>query len=214
MTWAASPNRVGGARAGRITMGARREVLGAVAERYRSASRAEKGRILDELCATTGWHCKHTVRALSARIAGRVANEGESRQRRRRGYDGGALWEASDRVCGKRLVVMIPALLPALERHGRVRLDKSERALVLSVSAATIDRMLVDVKIAAVGARPHDPRHRSQDGGRGRGAPGQGRYGRAQQQRQVGPKVYGTVWRARSVATSSAPACPPEGSSA
>jgi hypothetical protein len=33
---------------------------------------------------------------------------------------------------------MIPALLPALERHGRLTLSGSERALVLSVSAATI----------------------------------------------------------------------------
>ena len=36
-------------------MGARHEVLAAVAERYRSAGRSGKGRILDELCATTGW---------------------------------------------------------------------------------------------------------------------------------------------------------------
>ena len=48
-------------------MGARREVLSAVAERYRSAKRAEKGRILDEQCATTGWHRKHAVRALRQR---------------------------------------------------------------------------------------------------------------------------------------------------
>jgi hypothetical protein len=32
-----------------------------------------------------------------------------------------ALWEASDQVCGKRLKVMIPALLPALERNGRLK---------------------------------------------------------------------------------------------
>jgi hypothetical protein len=35
-------------------MGTRREVLAAVAERYRAVGRTEKGRILDELCATTG----------------------------------------------------------------------------------------------------------------------------------------------------------------
>jgi hypothetical protein len=49
--------------AGRISMGAWREVVSAVTERYRSAKRSEKGRILDELCATTGWHRKHAVRA-------------------------------------------------------------------------------------------------------------------------------------------------------
>ena len=48
-------------------MGARREVLSAVADRYRSAGRREKGRILDELAAVTGWHRKHAVRALSAK---------------------------------------------------------------------------------------------------------------------------------------------------
>jgi hypothetical protein len=53
--------------AGRISMGARREVVSAVMERYRSAKRAEKGRMLDALCATTGWHRKHAVRALRQR---------------------------------------------------------------------------------------------------------------------------------------------------
>jgi hypothetical protein len=157
--------------AGRISMGARREVVLAVAERYRAAGRNEKGRILDELTATTGWHRKHAIRALSVASASRTGRllAGEEAPRtvdgaaqlsigRRRRYESTldaliALWEASDRVCGKRLVAMIPALLPALERHGRVQPTSEERERLLSVSAATIDRMLVDVKIAAAGGR-------------------------------------------------------------
>ncbi|MET4375029.1 hypothetical protein ABIA99_007762 [Bradyrhizobium sp. LB12.1] len=144
--------------AGKISMGARREVLSAVTERYRSAKRAEKGRILDELCATTGWHRKHAVRALRRRAPvgpGAV----EAARERKRGYGATikdamtALWEASDRVCGKRLKVMISTLLPALEQHGRLQLGQADRDRVLAISAATIDRLLVDVKIAASGGR-------------------------------------------------------------
>ena len=139
-------------------MGARREVVSAVTERYRSAKRAEKGRILDALCATTGWHRKHAVRAL--RQCETVApGEVEAPRERRRRYGATikdaltALWEASDRVCGKRLKVMIPTLLPALEQHGRLQLGHADRDRVLAVSAATIDRLLVDVKVAASGGR-------------------------------------------------------------
>lgn len=64
------------------------------------------------------------------------------------------LWDASDRLCSKRLVAMIPFLLPALERHGKLKLSADERSLVLKVSAATIDRLLSDVKIAAAGGTP------------------------------------------------------------
>jgi hypothetical protein len=85
--------------------------------------------------------------------------ETEERSSRKRKYNATiqdavtALWEASDRVCGKRLVVMIPSLLPALERHGRLQLDAADRECVLAISAATIDRMLFDVKLAAAGGR-------------------------------------------------------------
>ena len=141
--------------AGRISMGARREVVSAVAERYRLAGRAEKGRILDELCKVTGWHRKHAVRALGGQSTIVL-----DRPRQRKPTYGSiikdavvALWEASDRVCGKRLKVMIPTLLPALERHGRLELSQADRVLVLEVSATTIDRQLVDTKIAAAGGK-------------------------------------------------------------
>ena len=127
-------------------------------ERYRSAKRAEKGRILDALCATTGWHRKHAVRALRQReTVG--SGEVEAPRERKRRYGATikdamtALWEASDRVCGKRLKVMIPILLPALEQHGRLQLGQADRDRVLAISGATIDRLLVDVKIAASGGR-------------------------------------------------------------
>jgi hypothetical protein len=51
MIGTAPPNRLGG-------------VFSAVAERNRSAGPVEKGRMLDALCRTTGWHRKHAVRAL------------------------------------------------------------------------------------------------------------------------------------------------------
>src|ERR1700730_945392 len=144
--------------AGRISMGARREVVSAVAERYRPDKRGEKGRILDELCATTGWHRKHAVRALRQRETVMPGEVGASRERRRR-YGPAIkealteLWGASDRVCGKRLKVMIATLLPALERNGRLTLDEADRARVLAISAATIDRLLGDVRVAASGGK-------------------------------------------------------------
>src|SRR6266480_4523597 len=117
--------------AGKISMGARREVMSAVMERYRSATRAEKGRILDALCATTGWHRKHAVRALRRRATVGPGEVGAPQERKRR-YCATikdaltALWEASDRVCGKRLVAMIPILVPALAQHGRLQLGEGE----------------------------------------------------------------------------------------
>ena len=136
-------------------MGARREISAVVVERYRLAERVEKGRILDELCAVTGWHRNHAIRALK-----RSSSADVTAGRQRTPIYGPtikdaltALWEVSDRVCGKRLKVMIPALLPALESHGRLKLTKADRALVLAVSAATIDRLLGEAKVVAAGGR-------------------------------------------------------------
>jgi hypothetical protein len=50
--------------------------------------------------------------------------------------------EAGDRMCGKLLAAVLPALVGGLERHGELRLEGDVRETLVSMSAATIDRQL------------------------------------------------------------------------
>ena len=58
----------------------------------------------------------------------------------------GLLWEAADRICGKRLKALLPVLIESMERHGHLRLDPVVRSALLDVSAATIDRLLRPIR--------------------------------------------------------------------
>ena len=133
-------------------MGTRDELLVAVAARYRGAKRGEKGRILSEFAEITGYHRKHAERLLRKE---HVAERSRLRPERRV-YDQAVrealvvLWEASDRICGKRLKPLIPLLIPAMERHGHLALDEKVRTRLQEISAATIDRALAAVRSAAV----------------------------------------------------------------
>lgn len=51
----------------RISREARRELVGAVAARYRASSKNDKTRILDEFIRVTGHHRKHAIRVLLGR---------------------------------------------------------------------------------------------------------------------------------------------------
>ena len=125
-------------------MATRDELLAAVSERYRASNRAEKKTIIDEFAASAGYHRKHAMRVLRT---GPSAKRSAPRPSRR--IYGAAerealvvLWEASDRVCGKRLKAVIPTLIEAMERHGHLALAAEVRASLLKMSAATIDRAL------------------------------------------------------------------------
>jgi hypothetical protein len=56
------------------------------------------------------------------------------------------IWEASDRICGKRLWPLLPTLVEAMERHGHVQLVPEVRTRLLAMSAATIDRALREIR--------------------------------------------------------------------
>jgi hypothetical protein len=136
-------------------MATRAELVGAIGERYRASARAEKRRILDEFVSVTGYHRKHAIRLL--RPIRRELPESKRVPHRRYGEAVRTalivLWEASDRVCSKRLKPLIEVLLPALERHGKLTVEATVRAQLEAISPATMDRLLSEVRIAASGGR-------------------------------------------------------------
>ena len=131
----------------RLSMATKKELTAAVAERYRTSSRVEKALILDEFVVITGFHRKHAMRLLR-----RPERASTSRRTRPRIYDEAErnalilLWEAADRVCGKRLKALLPVLIEAMERHGHIDLAPEIRGKLLAMSAATIDRTLGPIR--------------------------------------------------------------------
>jgi len=63
------------------------------------------------------------------------------------------MWEASDRLCGKRLKAILPEMVEVMERHGHLSLDPEVRNQVLRISAATIDRLLKPIRNRAQSRR-------------------------------------------------------------
>ena len=117
-------------------MAARDELVAAIAGRYAQGDRAERGRILDEFAAVTGFHRKHAMRLLRA---GQVTRRCGPRPDRRV-YDEAVrealivVWEASDRICGKRLRPLLPILVEAMEQHGHLQLVPEVRTRLLTIS--------------------------------------------------------------------------------
>jgi hypothetical protein len=133
-----------------ISRETRSELLQALRERYHSAAKPDKTKILNEFVAVAGCHRKHAIRLLTA--SGTDAAPKDNPAVGRRVYDEAVrealvvLWEAADRICGKRLKAVLPRLVAALEQHGHLALDPSVRERVLAASAATIGRLLAPVR--------------------------------------------------------------------
>jgi hypothetical protein len=121
------------------------ELAAAMRQRYREVRKKGKGRILDQFCSATGMHRKAATRLLGggARLAPVAKKKGRPV---RYGPEVTEVmvkvWEAGDRMCGKLLVAVLPVLVEGLERHGELRLTPAIREALLSMSAATIDRLL------------------------------------------------------------------------
>ena len=121
---------------------AKQELLATIRDRYLASSKQEKSRILDEFIAVTGHHRKHGIRLLRQ---SRDNGEQQPAVKGRRIYDEAVreavilVWEAADRICGKRLKAALPHLVESMERHGHLDLDPRVRQRLLAASAATLD---------------------------------------------------------------------------
>jgi hypothetical protein len=112
---------------------------------YREASTVKKkSKLLDAFTAATGYNRKYAMWLLNhAKV------EQSTPQRPRPRHYGPdvqhalfLVWHAANRICAKRLIPFLPTLVEALERHEHLHLSEERRRQLLSMSAATADRLL------------------------------------------------------------------------
>ena len=135
-----------------LMMGHRKAVTKAIATRYRRASKAMKSKILDELCATTGWHRSHARKALGAAL--RPTLVPAPRRPRTPVYGPDVLtalrfcWAVLGAPTGKRLAPVMADLVPRLRRFGELKITDEVALALLAMGASTMDRRLAAARAA------------------------------------------------------------------
>lgn len=150
----------------RLTMDQRRAVTGKLASKYRGCKRrAERSKILDQVVELTGYHRKYAAWMLRNYGKKRVVSVGPKesvllvvgrKNKRRpterpRKYDRAVaeqielLWDAFG-LCGKRMKQAIPDMAVSLIRRGHFSKDDEVHKKLLEISAATIDRLLAELR--------------------------------------------------------------------
>ncbi len=130
-----------------LKLSERRAVTQAAAIRYQLASKRGKSRILDELCANTGWHRSHARKALKAALQPKIV---AARSHRPVTYGPEVIaaltvcWTVLGMPAGKRLAPMLGELVAVLRHFRELVISDETAALLVSMSAATIDRRLAD----------------------------------------------------------------------
>ena len=125
-----------------MTRGSISEYAVVMRGRYGRVDKKGKGKILDEFVRVTGYHRKAAIRMLLKSAERPRGRRGRPARYRAVVQPLKAIWEASDRLCSKRLQPFMPELIRVLREHGEQRFDALEEANLCRMSPATIDRLL------------------------------------------------------------------------
>ena len=131
----------------KVSMKTRQEIINRHKERYKKATKKQKGEILTSVCMDTGLSRDRAARLLSGKRTTKKRLEKENRGRRPV-YDKATaealkeVWAYADLICGKRLACAMPDLLDALVRFGEIDYREDVIKKLKRISAATIDRLL------------------------------------------------------------------------
>ncbi len=125
-----------------MTLNSVKEYAQEMRKRYQRASKKEKSQILNEFVTVTGYHRKAAIRLLLN------TPQFVSQRRGRKPYYRGVLeplktiWEASDRLCSKRLQPFLSELINVMRRKGELQINAATQEKLMKLSPATIDRLL------------------------------------------------------------------------
>jgi len=120
----------------------RQECLEKTRRRYRKAGRKYKKIILDEFCATWGYHRKYAIALLNHKASkggGRRGRPARYSKKEHRVLE--RIWLAANRPCSRRLKAILPRWLPSYEQEYD-RLEIPVRENLLRISKNSIDRLL------------------------------------------------------------------------
>ncbi len=146
-----------------LTMGQKKAVTRELRDRYQKARKKEKVVILNEFTRLTGYNRCYASQVLGksktlgyANIAGQnikyVVDYKKTRRKKIRYYDQEVLvalkelWEEADSICSKRLAPFLAEFIPVLEKYGEINLTNQVKEKLFTISAATIDRLLADIR--------------------------------------------------------------------
>ena len=144
-------------------MGQKKAVTRELHDRYQKSSKKEKIVLLNEFTRLTGYNRCYASQILSksnilgyVHIAGKkikyVPDHKKSRRKKKKYYDQEVLlaikelWEKADSICSKRLAPFLGELIEVLEKYGEIKLTNQVKEKLFTISAATIDRLLADIR--------------------------------------------------------------------